>query len=580
MWGEPVLTRRQVLGLLASGVLGAGAVGLAPPAAAAGTAIDRFRAVLSAGGTVRLVAVGSSTTAGTGATSKSRRYVDLLARRLQADRGRAGGGIYLDVNGGWRFTGTTSSGTAGLSLTYRRLEAGAAMTRSSSVPNCSSVTLTHAEGPGLGPFTVTLGGVPYTVSPRTDGTAVRYSGVFRTPSQALGTHPLTITAGASPVLLDGFYAHAGDEESGVQVWQGGKPGANAGSFGRSPSLPARLASLGVDLVVLMIGSNDYEQGRSISTYTSDVRSFVANAKAASPGVLVLLVHSYQRMDVTTPRYPWSAYGAALAGIADADPDNVAFLDLSDDFAARGVPGTDPEGLIGADDVHCTDAGYRVLTDLVYAPMSPTVTPAPEQPPPPPPPPPSGLAVLSSDTLSGPDAPTCVGRTTDGSLGGSPATLVTSSTAAALAVVSGAIVRGGTRTGQFAALPMPSADQSLSLRVADPPDASGSGGVQLVVRRSQRWTSASYRASLGPSSVTLERTDGNGVATRLAPPVPLAAGDTVELSAVGPSLSLSVNGSVRAQATDTTVGGAGLAGLAVGSWASGFQVDDLVWRVAT
>lgn len=571
-----VLTRRGFLGwsgLVTAAVLAAGEVGpTAGRAAAADTALARLRSALASPGTVRIVALGSSTTAGTGATSKSARYVDLLARRLPADQGRTSGGIYLDVDGGWNYTGTTSVPTAGLALRSRRLEPGAAMTRSSSVPNCTAVTLTYAEGPGCGPFTVRFGGTTHTVTPRTAGTAVTYTGVFRTPSQPVGSKSLSVTATTTAVTVDGCYAHNGDETAGVQVWQGGKKGTTAASFSASVTQPARLGSLAVQGAIVMVGSNDYKAARSISAYTSDVTKIVAALKAASPGVVVLLVHSWQRMDVTAPRIPWSAYGTALKGIADADPGSVAFLDLSDDFAARGVPGADPEALIGSDDVHATNAGHRLLAELVHAPLAGTVPPPVEQTPPP-----AALTTYSSDTFSGADAGTCVGRTTDAALGGTQRPLLTSSTAAALAVSSGGLVRGGTRAGQFAALRMPRADQSLSMRVPDPPNASGSGGISLNVRRAAMYTSAGYRASLGPTSVVLERTDSNGVATRLAEPTGLTVGDTVEISAVGPTISLYRNGTLVVSVQDTTLTGAGHAGISVGSWASGFRADDLVWR---
>ncbi|MGY5882432.1 SGNH/GDSL hydrolase family protein [Modestobacter lacusdianchii] len=573
-----MLTRRAffgVSGLVTAALLGVGEVGpLAGRASAAGSALERLRAALASPDTVRLVALGSSTTAGTGSTTKSARYVDLLARQLQADRGRTDGGIYLDVDGGWKYTGTTSAGTAGLALKCRRLEPGAVMTRSTSVANCTAVTVTYAEGPGCGPFTVRLGGATHTITPRTDGTAVAYTGVFRTPSQPVGSKSLRITALTTAVTIDGCYAHNGDETTGVQVWQGGKKGATAASFRSSTTLPSRLRSLAVQGAVVMVGSNDYAAARPISTYTADVTAIVAALRAASPGVVVMLVHSWQRMDVTAPRIPWSAYGAALKGIADADPATVVFLDLSDDFALRGVPGSDPESLIGSDGVHGTNAGHRLLSELVHAPLAGLAAPPEEDPPPP-----ATLTLFSSDAFAHGDALTCVGRVTDAVLGGTPRPLLTSSTAAALAVSSGELVRGGTRAGQFAALRMPTADQSLSVRVLDPPNAGGSGGISLTIRRAATWTSASYRASLGPTSAVLERTDANGVATRLAQPVAVTPGDTVEISAVGPTISLYRNGELVVSVQDTTVTAAGHAGLSVGSWASGFRCDDLVWRTA-
>ena len=362
-----MLTRRQLLGL--SGLAATGVLGTGAPASAATDALATLRGRLASGGLVRLATVGSSTTAGVGASTKSARYVDRLARALQSGYGRAGGGIYLNVDSGWTYTGTTAAGSSGLALKNRRLEPGAAMKRSSSISSCTAVTLTYAEGPGCGSFTVSFGGVTQTVTPSTSGTSLRYTGVHRTPSQPVGSKSLSITAGSSAVVLDGFYAHNGDEGAGVQVWQGGKSGTASGNYGGTTSMPPRLGSLAVDGVILMVGSNDFARGVSIPTYTANVSKAVAKFRAARPGVVTVLVHSYQRMGVSAPAVPWASYGAALKSIADASPSDVAFHDVSGAFAARGVPGPDPENLIGSDNTHCTDLGYQLLAELVHAPLA-------------------------------------------------------------------------------------------------------------------------------------------------------------------------------------------------------------------
>jgi hypothetical protein len=198
---------------------------------------------------------------------------------------------------------------------------------------------------------------------------------------------------------------------------------------------------------------------------------------------------------------------------------------------------------------------------------------------PPPPPPVTLAPFTSDSFSGGDLATYVGRTTDAVLGGTSVKVRTSNGAAKLAIRAGELVPGSSTTGHFAAVAMPTADQSLTVRVVAPPTGSGTRGVHLVVRRSSLSASASYRATLGPTTAELQRTDSSGTPVRLAEPVGYAAGDTLEVRVVGTVVSLHRNGALAAQATDTAVTRAGFAGLSAGSQATGFRLDDVVWNSA-
>jgi hypothetical protein len=97
----------------------------------------------------------------------------------------------------------------------------------------------------------------------------------------------------------------------------------------------------------------------VLTVVNDLKS-----KIAGPCVQVI-VHSYARPDVTSPTYAWSLYGAALKQIADADPDNVAFLDISEPYRVSGIAGTDALNLIDTDLLHQTDDGHALMADLIW-----------------------------------------------------------------------------------------------------------------------------------------------------------------------------------------------------------------------
>ncbi len=176
--------------------------------------------------------------------------------------------------------------------------------------------------------------------------------------------------GARPYVRNSSSATFGARSSvaGVHGYNAGEPGTTAATYLTSGER-TRLMPLDPDLVVHMIGSNDYKQQRPVATYTSDVARVVAGLKIKTPSARHLLVHSYQRLDVVRPRIPWSAYGTALKRIAAADPAHVSVVDLSPAYAAVGVPGSDPRNLVGGDLIHQTDAGHVFMARRLIDPVT-------------------------------------------------------------------------------------------------------------------------------------------------------------------------------------------------------------------
>lgn len=113
-------------------------------------------------------------------------------------------------------------------------------------------------------------------------------------------------------------------------------------------------------IFITIGSNDYQSGRPPATYQSNIEAKMATLRAGIPGVKFTLIHSYQRMDVTTPAYPWSDYRDALIAIAAANPSDTTFRNNDPTFVAVGIPGADPNGYMSADNVHLNNAGHAFL----------------------------------------------------------------------------------------------------------------------------------------------------------------------------------------------------------------------------
>ncbi|WP_062518794.1 SGNH/GDSL hydrolase family protein [Demequina silvatica] len=116
----------------------------------------------------------------------------------------------------------------------------------------------------------------------------------------------------------------------------------------------------------MVGSNDFNAQRTPANYESDLVARLAYLDGVLPSPVVhVLVHAYQRLDVASPTYAWSAYGAALRRVAGRAPASRLCLDLSGAYEASGVPGGDPLDLVSTDNIHQTAAGYAFMTSLIH-----------------------------------------------------------------------------------------------------------------------------------------------------------------------------------------------------------------------
>ncbi|ACU39427.1 SGNH/GDSL hydrolase family protein [Actinosynnema mirum] len=314
---------------------------------------------------VRIVCVGSSTTAGLNATQPDRRYASALGHAIRGYLGTVGGWHLRGIDPAWSTTGTTSDVGRGLGLHSRSLAAGATMTTPS--VQATGFTILFEQGAGAGAFTWAVdGGSTTTVTPDTGNSQVRHDGSVYVSAGSLGAHTLTITATAATVI-SGVYVHNGDQTAGVQVFNAGSSGTGSADWTGTgaPMLThlSRIAALDPSLVIVMIGSND--SGGSVDprgAYRANVRQQVAQIRAACPRrVSILLVHSYGRYDLPNATYRWSQYGAALAEIAASTPD-VDVLDLSPYYPTSQA--ADVTDLISADGIHQGDEGHALMADLI------------------------------------------------------------------------------------------------------------------------------------------------------------------------------------------------------------------------
>lgn len=127
-----------------------------------------------------------------------------------------------------------------------------------------------------------------------------------------------------------------------------------------------LANVKPDLVIHMVGENDYFYKTTIANYKANLENALQFVESQSPTVINVLVHSHGRYDVTSPVASWDQYGAAMKEVADALPGRRYFLNTMDYFYPLGTMGDNLGGMImgGSDNVHPNDAGHHYLAKII------------------------------------------------------------------------------------------------------------------------------------------------------------------------------------------------------------------------
>ena len=155
-----------------------------------------------------------------------------------------------------------------------------------------------------------------------------------------------------------------DDTPGVQGVNGGVGGTTAATY-FSEAHEYGVGVVQPSCVMHMIGSNDAVARVPLATFRAQVEAVLRRIDVASERrpchVLLQPVRRYQVDPVT-----WASYGDVLEAIAQSHP-RTTYVDLGAAFEARDALGADPDGLIGPDGVHPTDAGHTLLaTTLLEA----------------------------------------------------------------------------------------------------------------------------------------------------------------------------------------------------------------------
>jgi lysophospholipase L1-like esterase len=194
-----------------------------------------------------------------------------------------------------------------------------------------------------------------------------------------GAHRLTLANVSGTVWLDGVIVYNGDQGRGIQVIDSSHTGFQASSttFANYSQIAQGLTP---DLVVIEFGNNDQTAAVTATTLAANVTTLISSIKtgctaagAHIPSFLVLQVPVNGNDAGAGANSKWSAYKTALQGVADADPTNVAYYDISDRFPAGNASDTLS---LYYDGLHWNDNGAALAADVVAELIAPAVDPAP------------------------------------------------------------------------------------------------------------------------------------------------------------------------------------------------------------
>jgi lysophospholipase L1-like esterase len=178
----------------------------------------------------------------------------------------------------------------------------------------------------LGTFRYTIdGGTPVVVTGAGTGNVTK---VDITGLSSSGTHQLVIdlTGNVDTVVIYGVYATI--SSNGVEIQKFGNANITADGYTKVLSyIPYFAQQLNPDIIFMIIGTNDYRLGRTLSNFYTALTSWVQTYKAALPDACLVLIAPPQCN--ATGSYPLTSYRDIMRKVATEN--NCEFFSLYDDF---------------------------------------------------------------------------------------------------------------------------------------------------------------------------------------------------------------------------------------------------------
>ncbi|HDK7104058.1 TPA: SGNH/GDSL hydrolase family protein, partial [Klebsiella pneumoniae] len=227
------------------------------------------------------------------------------------------------------------------------------------------ITLNAVSATGLsiyykdttGTFRYTIdGGTPIVVTGAGTGnvTKVDITGL------ANGTHQLVIdlTGNADTVVIYGVYASI--SSNGVEIQKFGNSNITADGYTKVLGNISYFAQqLNPDIIFMIIGTNDYRLGRTLSNFYTALSAWVQAYKTALPDTALVLIAPPQCN--ASGSYPLSSYRDVMRQVANEN--HVEFFSLYDDFPAAYAT-ANTYGLWN-DALHLNNNGADFLSRQLY-----------------------------------------------------------------------------------------------------------------------------------------------------------------------------------------------------------------------
>lgn len=217
-------------------------------------------------------------------------------------------------------------------------------------------------------FRLSLNGVPGDIDPHTAG--ADESALYTGPLLAYGIHTVKLeNVGVSGnIRVEGIHIWDSAPTYGVYIADASHAGYGAEHYATpDTSWVESVALLDPDLILIMIGGNDYFGGRTSEQFQGNLQTMCEALAAGcprSPGIIIV-AGATPAVDLDATE-PWANFTAAMANVAAMDPAHRAVLDIG----ARTHDGTIPESLIAVDEVHINNSGGQWLSDILEGAIQP------------------------------------------------------------------------------------------------------------------------------------------------------------------------------------------------------------------
>ncbi|HBX4897082.1 TPA: SGNH/GDSL hydrolase family protein [Klebsiella pneumoniae] len=252
---------------------------------------------------------------------------------------------------------TTAAPTYGCALDGLCLYAtGTAARITLNAVSATSLSIYFKDTAGVFRYTID-GGTPIVVTGAGTGNITK---VDITGLSATGTHQLVIdlTGNADTVVIYGVYASI--SSNGVEIQKFGNSNITADGYTKVLSyIPYFAQQLNPDIIFMIIGTNDYRLGRTLSNFYTALSAWVQAYKTALPDTALVLIAPPQCN--ASGSYPLSSYRDVMRQVANEN--HVEFFSLYDDFPAAYAT-ANTYGLWN-DALHLNNNGADFLSRQLY-----------------------------------------------------------------------------------------------------------------------------------------------------------------------------------------------------------------------